>query len=154
MLSSRLSLPLIAACVLTIVLVPHRPVWAAEESPAKADSVPQVAESAYSPTDLERLRSLKTKTVIIEGQIAALGENQTRSMRYLNFTKDYSQSVSLVFFVSKDPEKYSHEALSAYVGKRVRVVGPISEHKGNLQIVIDSLDRVQIVSEGAAPAKP
>src|SRR3954470_15805361 len=110
--------------------------FAAEEkkaAPAAASEPAKPAEPAntatptstdakvYAPTDLATLKPLKGQKVVIEGTIASSGANKADTIRYLNFTKNFRESVSLVFFGSKVPK----EKLSEYVGKKVRVSGTL-----------------------------
>ena len=122
--------------------------------PAATTPAEPAPTTAYAPTDLERLKLVKDKVAIVEGKVAATGENKAKSIRYLNYTKNFSESVSLVFFVAKDPTTFSRETLQTYVGKKVRATGTISEHRGSLQMVIDRIDQLQIVPETTAEPAP
>jgi RecJ-like exonuclease len=115
---------------------------AADETPK-----PSAADAAkmFSPTDLDALRGAMGQTVSVEGTIVASGESKTKTVRYLNFTKNYKESLGLVFFVSKGGEEFSLDRLSAWVGKKVRATGKVSEHTGSLQIEVEKWDQVQEV---------
>lgn len=95
------------------------------------------------PTDLEGLRKEMGKKVIVEGKLVLAGESKTKTVRYLNFTKAWRESVALVFFVSEGGEAFSMEKLQSCVGKKVRATGVISEYGGNLQMKIDSWSQLQ-----------
>jgi hypothetical protein len=64
-------------------------------------------------------------------------------VRYLNFTKNYKESLGLVFFVSKGGEAFALEKLTPWVGKKIRATGKVAEHNGALQFEIEKWDQVQ-----------
>lgn len=103
------------------------------------------ASKMYSPTDLDALRAAMGQTVSVEGTIVASGEAKTKTVRYLNFTKNYKESLGLVFFVTKGGEEFTLDKLTAWVGKKVRATGKVGEHTGTLQIEIEKWDQVQEV---------
>ncbi len=130
---------LIAALVLTI------PAWA-EDKPAPAPSpVPDAAAATvYAPTDLAKLKEMTGKQVVVEGTVLAQGENKSGTVRYLNFTKNYKESLALVFLLGKNAEAFSKEKLAEYVGKKVKVSGTVGAYNETLQIKIDKLDQIQV----------
>ncbi len=107
-------------------------------APASVD-----AANVYSPMDLDALRQAIGRTTTVEGTIVASGENKSKTVRYLNFTKNYHESLGLVFFVSKGGDKFSIEKLGVWVGKKVRATGKVSEYQGALQIAIDDWQQVK-----------
>jgi hypothetical protein len=117
--------------------------------PAAAAEVPRV----FAPTDLEPLQAEKGRKIHVEGVIAATGANKTDSIRYLNFTKNFRESVSLVFFANAGGGTFTKEKLADYVGKRVRVNGVLTDYNGALQIKVESLDQVKLVPVESAPAQ-
>jgi hypothetical protein len=106
----------------------------------------------FDPKALDVLRPKKGQIVTLEGTLVATGQNKAGTIRYLNFTQNYRESVGLVFHVSKNAG-FTMEKLGEWVGKKVRVHGTISEFQGNLQIVIDNFDQLKAVEE-AKPAEP
>lgn len=84
------------------------------------------------------------KPVIVEGTIAAQGENKSGTVRYLNFSKKFKESISLVFIVSKGGDEFAVEKLTPFVGKKVRVTGTVGSYNDALQIKIDKLDQIQV----------
>ena len=130
----------------------------AEEKPASKPAEPaKPAEASaevktYAPTDLTALKEVKGKKVILEGKIAASGANRTESIRYLNFTQNFRESASLVFFANAGSGNFTKEKLAEYVGKKVRVTGTLSEYNGSLQIRMESLDQIKVIEESPAPA--
>jgi hypothetical protein len=101
------------------------------------------AAKVFEPTDLTGLRSELGKKVVVEGTLVVAGESKSKTVRYLNFTKNWRESVSLVFFLGADEETYSMAKLKSCVGRKVRATGTLSEYEGNLQIQIDSWKQVQ-----------
>ena len=127
---------------------------AADEKPAATPAAepakPAATEvKAYAPTDLATLRPLKGQKVLLEGKLVTTGANKTESIRYLNFTKNFRESVSLVFFGNAVPK----EKLAEFVGKKVRANGVLSEYNEALQIKMESLDQIKVIEEPVpAPA--
>lgn len=119
---------------------------AADETP-KPVPAPAATEAAkvYAPIDLEALRMVIGQPVTVEGTLMASGESKAKTVRYLNFTKNYKESVGLVFFASKGGEEFGLEKLNAWVGKKIRATGKLAEHNGALQIEIEKWEQVQEV---------
>ncbi len=136
-------------CPLLVALVFTLPAFAEDKpaAPAASPDAPVIAA-----TDLEKLREMNGKSVIAEGTVAAQGENNAGTMRYLNFAKKYREALTLVFLVGKGGEEFSKEKLAAFVGKKVRVTGTVSTYNDALQIKIDKLAQIQIQAE--SPAHP
>lgn len=111
--------------------------------PAAAADVSADPSKVYAPTDLDALRAAIGQTVTVTGTIAASGESKTKTVRYLNFTKNYRESLGLVFFVSKGGDAFSLEKLNAWVGKKVRATGKVGEFNGTLQMEIEKLEQLQ-----------
>ena len=122
----------------------------AEDKPAAPTATPEV--TVFAPTDLDKLKEMNGKPVVVEGTVAAQGENKSATIRYLNFTKNYKEAISLVFMVGKGGEEFSKEKLAAFVGKKVRVTGTVSTYNDALQIKIDKLAQIQ--AEPAPAPKP
>jgi hypothetical protein len=126
---------------------------AAEKPAAPAKPAEAPAElKTYAPTNLAALKEVKGQKIILEGKIATSGANRTDSVRYLNFTLNFRESASLVFFVNAGGGTFTKEKLAGYVGKKVRVTGPLSEYNGALQIRMESLDQIKVIEEPATPA--
>jgi exonuclease VII large subunit len=111
----------------------------AEDKPA-----PAPAEKIFAPTDLKELKEMDGKQIVVEGTIAAQGENKSGTIRYLNFARNFRSAISLVFFLGKGGDQFSKEKLGEYVGKKVRVTGTVSTYNDALQIKIDKLDQIQV----------
>ena len=121
----------------------------AEEKPAPAPAVPAspapATDKIYAPKDLPALRAVKGQTVKIEGTIVKQGGSKTGAVRYLNFTDQFQESISLVFMVSKGGGDFTKEKLTNFVGKKVQVTGVVGEYKDNLQIEILAFDQLKLV---------
>lgn len=82
------------------------------------------------------------KYVITEGKIVSSFNNGM--VCFLNFDKDYKNSLSLVIFPSsfkkfpENPEKF-------YLGKKVRVEGRIKIYNDRLEIILDSQDQIKVL---------
>lgn len=120
-----------------------RPALAVETPKPTSTTAVTDAAKVFSPTDLDALRPAIGQTVSVEGTIVASGESKTKTVRYLNFTKNYKESLGLVFFVSKGGEEFALDKLTAWVGKKIRATGKVAEYNGALQIVIEKMDQIQ-----------
>ena len=138
--------------LLLIVLLAATPSFAEDKKPvepakpAEAGAEPKV----YAPTELEALKAQKGKKILVEGTIALTGSNKADTIRYLNFTKNYRESVALVFFAKDGGGTFTKEKLSEYVGKKVRVNGELTEFNGALQIKVESFDQIKVLSSDPA----
>ena len=131
-------------CVATLTVASFAaPVRAADPTPKPAPAADAV--KVFAPTDLEALRPAIGQMVAVEGTLVASGESKTKTVRYLNFTKNFKESVGLVFFVSKGGEEFGLDRISSWVGKKVRATGTLAEHNGGLQIAIEKWEQVQEV---------
>lgn len=133
------TLALVAALTFLLASAPPAP---AEEKPAVAAEAP--VEKIYAPGDLEALKEQKGKPVVVEGTVAAQGESKSGGVRYLNFSKNFKQTISLVFILSTGGDAFAKEKLAEYVGKKVRVTGVVETYNDALQIKIQKLDQIQV----------
>jgi RecJ-like exonuclease len=101
-------------------------------------------EKVYAPNDLAGLKEMTGKTVTIEGKITDQGESKSGTVRYLNFSKNYKDTLALVFILSQGDGNFTKEKLGEFVGKKVRVTGVVSTHNDALQIKIDKLEQIQV----------
>jgi hypothetical protein len=113
--------------------------------PGRAAEVPAKADTAkiYDPSDLENLRGERGKVITVEGTLARSGESKSKTVRYLNFSNDYRDSLALVFFVSKGGDLFAMEKLHHWIGKKVRATGRVSEYGSNVQIEIEKWDQLK-----------
>jgi hypothetical protein len=98
----------------------------------------------FAPGDLAELRGQIGREVVVRGVPLLAGKNRDDRVRYLNFSEDYAQSVSLVFFVEDQPEDFALEKLDGFVGKALEVRGTVQEYRGALQIRIRRLDQLRL----------
>jgi RecJ-like exonuclease len=125
-----------------ITPVPPSVVKAAQAPAAEAGKL-------YAAKDLNTLRPLVGQEVTVEGTITQSGQNKSKSIRYLNFAKNYNDAVSLVFFVSKGGEAFALEKLTPWVGRKVKATGKLTEYNDRLQIEIAKLEQLKEVQEPA-----
>jgi len=111
----------------------------AEDKTAAATAAPK----KFDPKDLEGLRGARNEQVIVEGTIARSGESKSKSVRYLNFSENYRESVTLVFFVNKGGDLFAMEKLHKWIGKKVRATGKVTEYGSTMQIEIVKWDQLQ-----------
>jgi hypothetical protein len=122
------------------------PVAAASPTPRAADApapTAAVATGRLDPKDSDAVLAQVGKKVEVEGRIERDGVSKTGAIRFLNFAGTKRGDLTLVFFVKANPEGYSKEALSAYIGKNVRVRGQVSLFEGSPQIVINSFSQIE-----------
>jgi hypothetical protein len=115
----------------------------AEEKPAETAPKPATPSvEVYDPKALEVLRGKTGQVITLEGTIVRVGESKSGTYRYLNFTKLYRESVSLVFQIEKNPEEFKYDKIKAWVGKKIRATGKLSEYGSDLQMVIEKWDQI------------
>ena len=101
-------------------------------------------EKVYAPNDLAGLKEMTGKTVTIEGTVTGQGESKSGTVRYLNFSKNYKDTIALVFILSQGADNFTKEKLGEFVEKKVRVTGVVGTHNDALQIKIDKLEQIQV----------
>ena len=116
----------------------------AEPGRAKT-SVPIVTEIIYAPTDLAEFRKRVGRRVVIEGKIVATGSSRTGSTSYLNFTKNYHDSVSLVFLGTSGAKGIAKADIAAFVGKKIHIGGILEERNGALQMRVFDLEQIKVL---------
>ena len=115
------------------------------EPPAKTGrGVPAVPEKIYAPTDLAELRKQLHRRVVLEGTIATIGKSGSGATTYLNFTKNYRASVSLVFLGGKKNE-FPQEKLAEFVGKKIHIGGLLEERSGALQVRVFEIEQIKVL---------
>jgi hypothetical protein len=117
----------------------------AEDKPATATVAPATSE-VYDPKAADVLRGKKGQILTVEGTIVRAGANRAGTFRYLNFTQNFKDSLSLVFPVAKNAE-FTEEKLKEWEGKKVRATGTVSEFNGALQMTIEKWDQLKKVEE-------
>ena len=117
---------------------------AAPAAPAAPATEAPAAAKPLSPTDLPALKENVGKEVTVQGKVEAVGESKSGGVRYLNFSKNYKQSLALVFIVSKGGDAFTKEKLTEFVGKTVTVKGKIETYNEALQIKIEKLEQIVV----------
>ena len=107
--------------------------------------MPLVAETVHDPTDLAALRKKVGRRVVLEGKIVATGNSRTGSTSYLNFTKNYRDSVSLVFLGASVAKDFPKERLAEFVGKKIHIGGLIEERNGALQMRVFYAEQIRVL---------
>ncbi|MDX6767795.1 MAG: serine/threonine-protein kinase [Candidatus Methylacidiphilales bacterium] len=107
-------------------------------------TAPGPEERAFAADHLAALRERIGQEVVVRGKIVKSGQNRDDSVRYLNFTADYQQSIGLVFFVSDQPVDFSAEKLAEYVGREIEVRGAVQEYRGALQIRVRTPEQIRV----------
>ena len=128
------------------IVVPS-PVTPTNPPPKVKETIPETEESEnyVDPLDLAQMRRKIGAIVTVEGTIMDYGENRTGTLRYLNFSESYRNSLALVFFVKNNEEIFSKEKLESYIGKKIRVKGALREFQGKPQMLIDSDQTIEVL---------
>lgn len=152
-----MKLPVSLACLACALFAGGAPAFAAEqpapEKPAATVAAP-VPEKVFLATELEALRPQLGQKVTVEGKLERAGQSKSQTVRYLNFTADFRDSVALVFFTSKGGDTFSKEKVAEWLGRKVRATGTLSEFDSRLQIEIENWEQLQKLSETAPAQAP
>ena len=97
-----------------------------------------------NPSDLAGAKAHLGTEVVLEGAVVNQSASKTGDVRYLNFNRNFRNSISLVFFVKKSPD-FSVEKLETFVGKQIRVRGVVEEYKDTLQIKVQNLSQIEVL---------
>ena len=108
-------------------------------------SVPGVAEVSYAPTDFAKLRPRLNHRVVLEGVIVATGQSRSGATSYLNFTRNYRDSVSLVFLGAAVAKDFPKERLAGFVGRKIHVGGLLEERSGALQLRVLYPEQIRVL---------
>ena len=108
-------------------------------------SVPGVAEVIYAPTDFAKLRPRLNHRVVLEGVIVATGQSRSGSVSYLNFSRNYRDSVSLVFLGAAVAKDFPKERLAGFVGRKIHVGGLLEERSGALQLRVFFPEQIRVL---------
>lgn len=90
----------------------------------------------------QQAQSFRGEKVIVEGKI--IDTAATDSVNYLNFSKDYQNTLSLVIF-NRNLSKFDYQPAEYFFGKKIKVVGEIEYYQGSPQIVVDDPHDLLIV---------
>jgi hypothetical protein len=108
-------------------------------------TAPVVAEMVYAPTDLAKLQPRVGRRVVLEGVIVAVGKSRSGATSYLNFTKAYRDSVSLVFLGAALAKDFPKERLNGYIGKKIHIGGILEERNGALQMRVLDAEQIRLL---------
>ncbi len=109
---------------------------------ALTETDPQAGQLIFSASEKEKILEQIGKEITVEGTISRAGENKSGTIRYLNFAGTQRGDLSLVFFLEGWQGGLTSEMLEAYLGKKVRVSGRVSEYQGNPQLVITEFSQI------------
>lgn len=116
------------------------------EPPKPAAAVPIVAEAIHAPTDLAGLRKKVGRRVVIEGKIVGAVGSLSGATSYLYFTKNYRESVSLVFLSTSGAKGFAaFDQLGEFIGKKIHIGGLIQERNGALQMRVFDLEQIKVL---------
>ncbi len=114
-------------------------------APAEVKRTVAAEAKIYAVTDLVTLKPLVGQKITVEGMVLSTSANKTGTMRFLNFTKNYHDALSLVFFANMGGGTFTKEKLSEFAGRKIRVTGTLGEFNGTLQFKMESLDQIKIL---------
>ena len=143
---------LFTACLLasTSVLTAQSPAHApAPGKPAPTLAPSPTAAAALAVDDLDTLRAHLGQAVDVRGTPTGTGHSKTGTVTYLNFAPAH-RALAVVAFLSpgtSDPaakKVQGEDDLKPFVGKAIIVHGKVADYKGDLQIVLDSLDQIKL----------
>ena len=140
-LLARTGRPLTCAAAL-LGLVSGLPLRAA---PPPAATASPAADAPLDALDGAALRAHVTEQVKVRGTPTGTGHSKAGNVGYMNFAPAH-QAVSLVFFFKPGQAggaPASEDDLKPFVGKPIIVTGRLSEYKGDLRVVVDSLDQIK-----------
>ncbi|RYD84427.1 MAG: hypothetical protein EOP84_05530 [Verrucomicrobiaceae bacterium] len=126
------------ACGVAVLL----PLFAITTSSAVESSTKSGKEKIYSPEELDNFRGVRGQVITVEGTLARAGESKSKTVRYLNFSQDYRDTLVLVFFVSKGGDAFAMEKLHKWIGKKVRATGKVTEYGSTMQLEIEKWDQL------------
>lgn len=147
-------LPL-ASLVLATALAAIAPAPAPRQAPAASPAASPAAEApaTYDASDLDTLRANVGKEVVVTGTPTGSGHSKSGSVLYLNFAGAH-KAVALVFFVGGGggaggadagaKKAQTEDDIRPFVGKAISVKGKLADYKGDLQIVVNSLDQITV----------
>ncbi len=135
-----------AAALAAVSGSPAVRVLRADPTPAATASPTATAEAAapLDALDVTKLRPHVNEQVEVRGTPTGSGHNKSGSVGYLNFAPAH-QAMSLVFFLKpgQSGKAGTEDDLKPFVGKAIIVTGRLTDYKGDLQIVVDSLDQIK-----------
>ena len=121
-------------------------------TPAPVPLTPAIVEAAspLDALDAAALRAHMGQFIEVHGTPTAAGHSKTGTVLFLNFARMH-EGLSLVFFVDAKAtvpdatRPHGPEDIQPFVGHPVLVHGRISDHAGDVQIVIDNLNQIKLL---------
>lgn len=113
-------------------------------APPPLPAPPATPAPALLANDLPTLRAQLGQFVEVRGIPVATGRAKSGTVCFLNFSPRAHDGLSLVFFLNGAGSVVRGvEDLQPYVGRAVSVHGQLSDFKGDVQIVVKSLDQIR-----------
>ena len=100
------------------------------------------------PDDLTALKAHLGKEVEIKGTVSGVGQSTTGNVLFVNFAKKPHSAVTAVYFTSggRAGSVKSIDVLNPFVGKTVDIKGELTAFKDDVQIVLQSVDDLHVVT--------
>ena len=122
-----------------------------------ASAAPEPAPALASVPDMEGVVPWQQAGDYV-GQEATIGGTVVRTYNsgkaaFLNFDKDWRGKFSVVIFAS-DFDNFPQPPDEMYLNKAILVTGKVKEYKGAPEIIVESPEQIEIVSDGMAAAPP
>lgn len=90
----------------------------------------------------QQAQLFRGERVIVEGEIVDTAA--TDSVNYLNFSKDYQNTLSLVIF-NRNLNKFDYQPAEYFLNKKIKVLGQIEIYQGAPQIIVDDPHDILII---------
>lgn len=100
-------------------------------------------EKIWNPKEIASLGPHLGRRITIQGTPIELGDNRSGTAFYLNFTRNYKDSVAVVMFLSNDPDGFTRENLQPFIGRPIQVTGILDEYRGSYQIKLADLSEIR-----------
>jgi len=105
-------------------------------------------DGVLQPTDLDALKSRIGKETVVEGTVSRIGETSTRSILFINFEGVERGGFTVIIrqgTLAGDFVKFEPDFVSSIVGRRIRVLGEVSEYRGVPQIQVFAPSQIEIL---------
>ena len=125
------------------------------EAPAKGDDAAEDTIEVLHPNDASAFKANIGKEVAVEGRVSESSWSASGKVMQVKFAeaKD-TQFMAAVFIKSRAAldKAFGGDMSQAISGKRVRVIGTVTEYKGKPEIVIEKASQLEILADGAGAA--
>ncbi len=85
------------------------------------------------------------KKIIVQGKIVDVYKSKTSTV-FLNFEKPYPNSCFVAVIFSGELYKFPESIEDYFEGREVRVIGTIKEYRGKPEVILNSLEQVEVGS--------